>query len=108
MASATLKYQGNTPSTVETVTVTAGRAATFTCNTSTSRPQATIDWYIQGSYSTLKQRSTSPIYDLNATDADHNKSIYCKAYTGNNIQSEAQGILSESPKLNVQGKKNWY
>ena len=99
-----MKYQGNTPSTVDTVTVTAGRAAAFTCITSTSRPQATIDWYIQGSHSTLrKQRSTSSTYDLNATDADHSKRIYCKAY---NIQTEAQGVLSEKPMLYVQGKKS--
>ena len=105
MTTVTLKYPGNTPSTGDTVTVTAGRAARFTCTTSFSRPVATIDWYIEGD-NTPKQRSTSPTYDLNATDADHNRRIYCKAYI--NIQTEAQGILSQTPKLYVQGKKNWY
>ena len=103
MTSVTLAYQGNTPSTGDTVPVTAGRAVTFTCIPSTSRPQATIDWYIQDIYGTIKVRSGSSTYVLTATDADHNKKIYCKAY---NKVTEAQGILSEKPILYVQGKKD--
>ena len=103
MSSVTLKYQGNTPSTGDTVTVTAEKAATFTCIPSTSRPQATIDWYIQDIHGTIKVSSDSSTYDLTATDADHNKKIYCNAY--NNI-TEDQGILSEKPILYVQGKKD--
>ena len=101
VSSVTLKYQGNTPSTGDIVTVTAGRAATFTCIPSTSRPQATIDWYIQDIHGTTKVKSGSATYDLTATDVDHNKRIYCKAY--NNVIG-AQEILSEKPFLYVQGK----
>ena len=99
----TLKYQSNTPSSSDRVTVTAGTAATFTCTASFSRPQAKIDWYIDGD-NTPKQSSTSPTFDLTATEADHNRRIYCKAY--NNIQTEAHGILSEKPMIYVQGKKD--
>ena len=103
VSSVELKYQGNTPSTGDTVAVTAGRAATFACITSTSRPQATIDWYIQDTHGTIKLSSGSSTYDLTATDADHNRWIYCKAY--NNIIG-AQEILSEKPMLYVRGKKS--
>ena len=99
----TLKYHSNTPSSSDRVTVTAGTATRFTCTASFSRPQATIDWYIEG-YDTPKQSSTSPTFDLFATEADHNRRIYCKAY--NNIQTEAHGVLSEKPVLYVQGKKD--
>ena len=105
MTTVTLNYQGNIPSTGDTVTVTAGRAAKFTCTTSFSRPQATIDWYIKvdhNIHAALKQSSTSPTYHLMATDADHNKRIYCKTY--NNV-AVAQGIVSEKPMLYVQGRK---
>ena len=99
----TLKYQSNTPSGSDRVTVTAGTAARFICTASFSRPQAKIDWYIDDD-DTPKQSSTSPTFDLTATEADHNKRIYCKAY--NDIQTESQGVLSERPVLYVQGKKN--
>ena len=107
MTSVILKYQGNPPSSSDIVTITAGTAATFTCTTSFSRPQAKIDWYIKGiqdNPGTLKQSSTSTTYDFIATNADHNKRIYCKAY--NEIQTEAHGILSENPMIYVQGKKD--
>ena len=103
VTSVTLKYQGNTPSTGDTVTVTAGSVATFICMTSFSRPQSKIDWYIDGD-DTPKQSSTSSTFDLTATEANHNRRIYCKAY--NDIQTEPHGVLSEKPMLYVQGKKS--
>ena len=72
----------------------------FRCNIipSTSWPLPTIIWYID---SVNKQQSTSAIYTVTASETDHNKEIYCKAY---NLQPESQAVESTKPKLYVRGK----
>ena len=81
------------------VEVDKGVPTTFGCNIipSTSRPSPTVIWYIG---STVKQQSTSTTYTVTASEADHNKEIYCKAY---NIQPESQAVVSYKPKLYVRG-----
>ena len=71
----------------------------FRCNIipSTSRPSPTVTWYIG---STVIQNSTSTSYTVTATESDHNKEIYCKAY---NLQPEDQAVESGRPKLYVRG-----
>ena len=63
----------------------------------TSRPSPTVTWYIG---STVIQNSTSTSYTVTATESDHNKEIYCKAY---NLQPEDQAVESGRPKLFVRG-----
>ena len=102
VSSVTLKFQGSTPSTGETLTVTAGEAVPLTCTPSYSRPEATIDWYIG---ITRKKSSTSITYSLNALNYDHNEPIYCIGYT--NATPEAERVLSNQPVLYVRGKSNF-
>ena len=102
VSSVTLKFQGSTPSTGETLTVTAGEAVPLTCTPSYSRPEATIDWYIG---LTRKKSSTSTTYSLNALDYDHNEPIYCIGYT--NATPEAERDLSDKPVLYVRGKSKF-
>ena len=72
----------------------------FGCNIipSTSRPSPTVIWYMG---TDVKQRSTtSTSYTVTASEADHDKEIYCKAY---NLQPESQAVESQKPKLYVRG-----
>ena len=101
MTSVTLTYQGNTPSTGDTLTFTAGTLEPLTCTPSFCRPEATIDWYIGNN---SKQSSTGTTYSLNASNADHNEPIYCKGY--NNVTSDTERPLSKKPVLYVRGKNH--
>ena len=72
----------------------------FECNIipSTSWPTPTVIWYIG---TDVKQRSTtSTSYRVTASETDHNKIIYCKAY---NLQPESQAVESAKLKLYVRG-----
>ena len=82
-----------------TVAVDVGVPATLGCNIipSTSRPPPTVIWYIG---SAVIQNSTSTSFTVLASESDHNKEIYCKAY---NLQSEDQAVESQKPKLYVKG-----
>ena len=94
-----LQKNGNTINT-DNVEVNIGVATKFGCNIipSTSWPPPTIIWYIG---SEKKQKSaTSTSYTVIASEADHNKENYCKAY---NLQPESQAVESSKPKLYVRG-----
>ena len=82
-----------------TVTVDIGVPTTLVCNIipSTSRPPPTVTWYIG---STVRQNSTSTSHTVIASETDHYKETYCKAY---NLQPESQAVESQKPKLYVQG-----
>ena len=82
-----------------TVEVDIGVPTQFGCKIipSTSRPDPTVIWYIG---STIKQQSTSTNYTVRASESDHNKIIYCKAF---NLQPESQAVESSKPKLYVRG-----
>ena len=71
----------------------------FGCNIipSTSRPPPTVIWYIG---TNVKQTSTSISYTVTATETDHDKIIYCKAYN----RPWNQAVESAKPKLYVRGK----
>ena len=71
----------------------------FECNIipSTSRPSPTVIWYIG---STDRQNSTSTSYSITASETDHDKIFYCKAYN----QPWNQPVESAKPKLFVRGK----
>ena len=71
----------------------------FGCNIipSTSRPPPTVIWYIG---TDVKQTSTSISYTVTATETDHDKIIYCKAYN----RPWNQAVKSANPKLYVRGK----
>ena len=73
--------------------------STFRCNIipSTSRPDPTVIWYIG---STVKQNSTNTSYTVTASETDHDKIIYCKAYN----RPWNQPVVSLKPKLLVRGK----
>ena len=89
----------------DTVEVDKEVPSTFRCNIipSNSRPAPTVIWYIG---TTVKQNSTSTTYTVTASETDHDKEIYCKAY---NLQSEDQAVESQKPKLLVRGKvENMY
>ena len=76
--------------------------STFRCNIipSTSRPPPTVIWYIG---TTVKQQSTtSTSYTVTASETDHDKIIYCKAYN----RPWNQAVESAKPKLLVRGKVN--
>ena len=83
----------------ETVEVDKGVPTSLGCNIipSTSRPPPTVSWYIG---TDVKQTSTSTSYIVTASESDHNKEIYCKAY---NLQPESQAVESVKPKLYVRG-----
>ena len=82
----------------KTLNVTAGIPVDLKCTPGHSRPLPTIDWYISGSL----QQSSATIYSytLNASDADHNGTIYCKAY--NDFSKST--VESGKPILYVFGK----
>ena len=83
------------------VEVDIGVPTTFECNIipSTSRPPPTVIWYIG---TDVKQRSTtSTTYTVTASETDHNKIFYCKAY---NLQPERHAVESTKPMLYVRGK----
>ena len=96
-------YQGNTPSTGDTLTFTAGTLEALTCTPSLCRPEATIDWYIGNNF---KQSSTGTTYSLNASNADHNEPIYCIGY--NDVTSASERPVSNKPVLYVRGKNHFY
>ena len=83
----------------DTVEVDIGAPTTLGCNIkpSTSRPPPTVIWYIG---SIIRQQSTSTSYMVIASESNHNKEIYCKAY---NLQPESQAVESSKPKLYVRG-----
>ncbi|XP_060599969.1 hemicentin-2-like [Ruditapes philippinarum] len=76
--------------------VVSGISKTLTCETSVSRPAATIVWYIG---TQEKQRSTSKTFTFNPQNSDHTKRVYCKAF---NTQPESQAVTSYKASLNVQ------
>ena len=71
----------------------------FGCNIipSTSRPPPTVIWYIG---TDVKQQSTSTTYTVTASETDHDKIFYCKAYN----RPWNQAVESAKPKLYVRGK----
>ena len=83
----------------DTIEVNIGVPTPLGCNIipSTSRPDPTVIWYIG---TDIKQTSTSTSYIVTASESDHNKEIYCKAY---NLQPENQAVESSKPKLYVRG-----
>ena len=93
-----LQKNGNTINT-DTVEVDKGVSTPLGCKIlpSTSRPPPTVIWYIG---SENKQQSPSTSYSVTASESDHNKEIYCKAY---NLQPEHQAVVSSKPKLYVRG-----
>ncbi|XP_060569151.1 limbic system-associated membrane protein-like [Ruditapes philippinarum] len=76
--------------------VVSGVSKTLTCETSVSRPAATIVWYIGNQE---KQRSNSTAFTFNPQNNDHNKQVYCKAF---NTQPESQAAISYKSTLFVQ------
>ena len=99
VTSVELQMNGVTINT-DTVEVDFGEPRTFGCKIipSTSRPDPTVIWYIG---TDVKQQSTtSTSYTVTATETDHDKRIYCKAY---NLQQESQAVVSAKPKLYVRG-----
>ena len=88
--------------TSDKVEVDKGVPTSLGCNIipSTSRPSPTVIWYIG---TDVKQTSTSTSYIVTASESDHNKEIYCKAY---NLQPESQAVESVKPKLYVRGNDN--
>ena len=77
--------------------VVSGVSNTLMCDTSVSRPAATIVWYIE---SEEEQRSTSNTFTFTPDNSYHNKKVYCKAF---NIQPESQAVNSYKSTLYVQG-----
>ena len=98
VASVELQKYGSTINT-DNVEVNIGVPTTFRCNIipSTSRPPPTITWYIG---TDVQQNSTSTSYSVTATETDHDKIIYCKAYN----RPWNQPVESAKPKLYVRGK----
>ena len=99
VASVELQKNGVTVNT-GTVEVDEGVPTKLVCNIlpSTSRPAPTVIWYIGPD---IKQQSTNTNYTVTASEADHDKSIYCKSY---NLQPESQAVESARSKLLVRGK----
>ena len=83
----------------DTVEVDKGVSTPFGCKIlpSTSRPPPTVIWYIG---STVQKNSTSNTYTVTASESDHDKIIYCKAYN----RPSNQPVESAKPKLLVRGK----
>ena len=80
-----------------TLTVTAGNTVSLSCTPAFSRPSPpTIDWYI----GSVLKLSDSVQYRYTAVANDHNKMIYCQAYT----PQQAIKAASNKPWLNVNGK----
>ena len=98
VASVELQKNGVTI-TSDNVEVNIGVPTTLGCKVipSTSRPSPTVTWYIG---TDVQQNSTSTSYIVTASETDHNKEIYCKAY---NLQPESQAVESQKPKLYVRG-----
>ena len=101
VTSAELQKNGNTINT-DKVEVDIGVPTNppFGCNIlpSTSRPPPTVIWYIG---STVKQKSsTSTSYTVRASETDHDRIFYCKAYN----RPWNQPVESTKPKLYVRGK----
>ena len=96
----TLKHNNQPLITGERLDVTAGIKETLTCEPGHSRPDPTIDWYIRDD-TNRKQSSTNTTFGLDASNGDHDKVIYCKAY---NLQEESTVIQSTKPKLYVRGR----
>ena len=103
VTSVQLQKNDNTINT-DTVELDADVPTRFECNVipSTSRPPPTVIWYIG---STVQQNSTNTSYTVTATETDHDKIIYCKAY---NLQPESQAVESVKPKLYVRGNVKRY
>ena len=88
----------------DTVEVDKEVPSTFRCNIipSNSRPAPTVTWYIG---TTVKQNLTGTTYTVTASETDHDKEIYCKAYN----RPWNQPVVSLKPKLLVRGKvENMY
>ena len=98
VASVELQKNGVTI-TSDKVEVNKGVPTTLGCNIipSTSRPPPTVIWYIGSS---VKQTSASTNYTVTATETDHDKIFYCKAYN----RPWNQPVESAKPKLLVRGK----
>jgi hypothetical protein len=95
VSNATLKE--GTSTVTEQLQVIRGFSKTLTCDTSVSRPAATIVWYIG---TQEKHRSTFSTFSFSPQTTDHNKTVYCKAF---NIQPENQAVVSYKSILFVQG-----
>ena len=93
-----LQKNGNTINT-DNVEVNIGIPTTLGCKIipSTSRPSPTVIWYMG---TDAQQNSTSTSYTVTATESDHDKIIYCKAYN----RPWNQPVESAKPKLFVRGK----
>ena len=98
VASVELQKNGNTINT-DNVEANMGIPTTFGCKIipSTSRPPPTVIWYIGSNI----KASTSTSYTVIASETDHDKIIYCKAF---NLQPESQAVESARLKLLVRGK----
>ena len=100
VTSVELQRNGNTINTDKVeVNIGALSIPPFDCiiTPSNSRPDPTVIWYIG---LVKKQQSTSTSFSVTASETDHNKTIYCKAY---NLQPESQAVESSKPKLYVRG-----
>ncbi|XP_060559765.1 synaptogenesis protein syg-2-like [Ruditapes philippinarum] len=93
VSSVTLKDGSSTVS--GQLQVVSGVSKTLTCETSVSRPAATIVWYIG---TQEKQRSTSKTFTFNPQNSYHSKQVYCKAF---NTQPESQAVISYKSTLYV-------
>ena len=95
VTSVTLKVEDRVAS--NSSTVVSGTGTRLSCVTSTSRPPATIVWYIE---STVQQKNKSSEFTYIARYAVNGKHIYCKAF---NIQKEESAVSSKTISLRVFG-----
>ena len=81
----------------QTLTATVGDTVHLSCTPGFSRPSPpTIDWYI----GSVQKLSNSADYAYTAEENDHNKTIFCKAYT----PQQSTKAESYKPRLYVDGK----
>ncbi|KAL3887546.1 hypothetical protein ACJMK2_027485 [Sinanodonta woodiana] len=79
--------QNSTTLASTTLAVTSGDSITLTCVTGTSRPDPTIEWFIEN-----ERKGSGANFTFIPADTDHDKTIYCRAYNTN------PNILVESAK----------
>ncbi|KAL3831211.1 hypothetical protein ACJMK2_044745, partial [Sinanodonta woodiana] len=85
--------QQNNKNITDVMTVNLGEPVTLTCITGLSRPDPSIDWYIES-----QKRGNGPSLNFTPSSDDHNQTIYCQAY---NIDPN-KIIYSLTPRLSVQ------